>query len=42
MAYKVRLYGRTYEFGSVREVMAKANELKSGDCLAGIAAEDAK
>lgn len=42
MSYKVRLYGRTYEFKDIREVMCKANELKSGDCLAGIAAEDTK
>ena len=31
-----------YTFGSLREVMAKANEEKSGDELAGIAAADAK
>lgn len=42
MEYKVRLFGQTYIFYSVREIMAKANELKSGDCLAGIAAADAK
>ena len=29
------------EFGSIREVMAKANDKKSGDELAGIAAETA-
>ena len=29
-----------YEFKSLREVMAKANEEKSGDKLAGIAAEE--
>jgi len=39
---KTRLFGHTYEFKSVREVMAKANEEKSGDKLAGIAAETAE
>lgn len=38
---KTKLFGHTYEFDSVREVMAKANEEKSGDKLAGIAAESA-
>lgn len=33
------LCGKSYQFSDLREVMAKANELKSGDCLAGIAAE---
>jgi len=39
---KTRLFGRTYNFRSVKEVLAKANELKSGDVLAGIAAESAE
>lgn len=39
MILKTILAGRTYEFSSVKEVMAKANEQKSGDILAGIAAE---
>jgi ethanolamine ammonia-lyase large subunit len=39
---KTQLFGRTYEFKSLREVMAKANEEKSGDKLAGIAAESAE
>jgi len=38
---KTRLFGRTYQFRDVKEVLAKANELKSGDVLAGIAAADA-
>lgn len=42
MILKTKLFGHTYEFGSVREVMAKANEEKSGDKLAGIAAESAE
>ncbi|MDY5971384.1 MAG: ethanolamine ammonia-lyase subunit EutB [Butyricicoccus sp.] len=42
MILKTRLFGHVYEFKSVREVMAKANEEKSGDKLAGIAAETAE
>jgi len=34
--------GKVYQFHSLREVMAKANEEKSGDKLAGIAAETAQ
>ena len=39
MLLKTRLYGKTYEFKSVKEVLNKASELKSGDCLAGLAAD---
>jgi ethanolamine ammonia-lyase large subunit len=39
---KTALLGRTFQFRDLKEVMAKANEEKSGDQLAGIAAEDAK
>lgn len=42
MKLKTTLFGHTYEFSSLREVMAKANEEKSGDKLAGIAAENAE
>ena len=42
MKLKTKLFGHNYEFKSLREVMAKANELKSGDTLAGIAAESAE
>lgn len=42
MILKTKLFGHTYEFKSLREVMAKANEEKSGDRLAGIAAESAE
>ncbi|MDR2650567.1 MAG: ethanolamine ammonia-lyase subunit EutB [Clostridiales bacterium] len=42
MKLKTRLYGKSYEFGSVKEVLAKANEEKTGDKLAGIAAETAQ
>ena len=33
------LAGRTFTFQSVKEVLAKANEEKSGDILAGVAAK---
>ncbi len=39
MILKTRLAGRVYEFKSIKDVMAKANEQKSGDVLAGLAAE---
>ncbi|MEJ5312969.1 MULTISPECIES: ethanolamine ammonia-lyase subunit EutB [Anaerolinea] len=38
MLLRTKLFGSTYQFGSIKEVMAKANEEKSGDRLAGIAA----
>ncbi|MPM11199.1 Ethanolamine ammonia-lyase heavy chain [bioreactor metagenome] len=38
MSYKTVLVGKTYTFHTVKEVLAKANEPKSGDVLAGIAA----
>lgn len=40
MNLKTKLFGTVYQFGSVKEVLAKANEEKSGDQLAGIAAEN--
>ena len=42
MLLKTRLFNKTYTFKSVKEVLAKANEFKSGDVLAGIAAESAE
>lgn len=42
MILKTKLFGHNYEFDSIREVMVKANEEKSGDKLAGIAAESAE
>lgn len=39
MILNTRIRGNAYKFKSVKEVLAKANELKSGDVLAGIAAE---
>lgn len=38
---KTRLFGQTFAFKDVKEVLGKANEIKSGDVLAGIAAENA-
>lgn len=42
MKLKTLLFGKTYEFRDVKDVLAKANEEKSGDRLAGIAAESAQ
>lgn len=42
MILKTKLMGHVYTFGSVKEVLAKANEEKSGDRLAGVAAENAE
>ncbi len=39
MRLKTKLFGTIYQFKDVKEVLAKANEEKSGDKLAGIAAE---
>ena len=39
MRLSVTLGGHTYSFRDVREVMGKANDEKSGDRLAGVAAE---
>ncbi len=39
MRLKTVILGKTYEFKDVKDVLAKANEEKSGDVLAGIAAE---
>ncbi len=42
MILKTKLFNRVYEFKDVKDVLAKANEEKSGDSLAGIAAESAE
>lgn len=42
MRLETRLFGQDYKFNSLMEVMAKANEEKSGDKLAGIAATSTK
>lgn len=41
MRLKTKLFGQVYHFTSVKEVLAKANEEKSGDRLAGVAATSA-
>jgi len=38
MLLRTKLFGKTYEFNSIKELLAKANEEKSGDRQAGIAA----
>ena len=42
MKLKTLLFGKTYAFRDVKDVLAKANEPKSGDRLAGLAAESAQ
>lgn len=38
MKLQTQLFGTTYQFHDVKEVLAKANEHRSGDVLAGVAA----
>ena len=42
MGYKATLGGETFRFADLRELMAKATPARSGDQLAGIAAESAQ
>ena len=42
MILKTVLSGKTYAFRDIKEVLAKANEEKTGDKLAGLAAETAQ
>ncbi len=42
MKLKTTLLGKTYTFASVKQVLAKANEEKTGDRLAGLGAESAQ
>ena len=42
MKLKTTLLGKTYLFKDVKQVLAKANEEKTGDKLAGLAAESAQ
>lgn len=42
MILKTKLFGKVYQFKSVKEVLGKANEEKSGDNLAGVAAGTAE
>lgn len=39
MRLSTQLFNKTYTFKDVKDVLAKANELRSGDVLAGVAAE---
>jgi ethanolamine ammonia-lyase large subunit len=39
MILRTKLFGKNYEFPDIRVLMGKANEEKSGDHLAGVAAE---
>ncbi len=41
MLLRTKLHGKTYEFPDIRRLMGKANEEKSGDQLAGVAASSA-
>ena len=41
MLLRTKLFGKTYQFGSIKALLAKANEEKSGDRQAGIAAASA-
>jgi ethanolamine ammonia-lyase large subunit len=40
--YSTTLHGRSYSFTDLKDLLAKATPLRSGDCLAGVAAADAK
>ena len=42
MKLKTTLSGKTYAFRDIKQVLAKANEEKTGDSLAGLAAETAQ
>ena len=42
MKLKTTLLGKTYIFRDIKQVLAKANEEKTGDSLAGLAAESAQ
>lgn len=41
MLLRTKLHGKSYEFPDIRRLMGKANEEKSGDRLAGVAADTA-
>ncbi len=42
MKLSTRLFGQTYNFKNVKDVLAKANEPRSGDVLAGVAAQSSQ
>src|SRR5690348_1516643 len=41
-SYATTIRGRHYQFAGLREVMAKATPMRSGDCLAEVAASNAR
>ncbi|HWR44464.1 ethanolamine ammonia-lyase subunit EutB, partial [Sporomusa sp.] len=41
MILKAKVYNKIFAFKDLKEVLAKANEEKSGDILVGIAAQSA-
>ena len=42
MKLQTILLGKTYQFRDIKDVLAKANEEKTGDKLAGLAAQSAQ
>lgn len=42
MKLSTRLFGQTYQFRDVKDVLAKASDARSGDVLAGVAAQSAQ
>jgi ethanolamine ammonia-lyase large subunit len=42
MKLSTRLFGKTYKFKDVKDVLAKAGDARSGDVLAGVAAQTAQ
>ena len=42
MKLSTRLFGQTYQFKDVKDVLAKAGDARSGDVLAGVAAQTAQ
>ena len=42
MKLQTTLLGKTYQFRDIKDVLAKANEEKTGDKLAGLAAQSAQ
>ena len=42
MSYHATIRGESFAFADLRELLAKANEEKSGDQLAGLAAANAR
>ncbi len=42
MKLKAHLFGQTYQFKDVKDVLAKSSDLRSGDILAGVGAQSAR